>query len=236
MPRRMNLMTEILINAPPIRSLSPQQKRVKELLEMGKTDPQVCKILHIPFEELHELMSGIYEKGQTIMTPSIPQEKRDKAAELYAAGMMQKDIAMHLNISRTAVCNICKTLPKPVIAKEDKPMITAPDFSELITPDKKEAPASVAPETNANALNAEPDVCPAVPIIPDKSENVKGVTAIPDAVRQMLREKAEEMEREALKFAGDALILQQQSQELMDKVKAARNFLVQNGGLDDERT
>lgn len=224
-------MTEILINAPPIRSLSPQQKRVKELLEMGKTDPQVCKILHIPFEELHELMSGIYEKGHEIM---IPTEVAKKIIALKAQGLTNQQVAQSLHVGvNTVMRYVAKEKAKK---KEDKPMITAPDFAELIAPDKEKAPASVAPETNANAIEAEPDMCPAAPIISEKSENVKGVSAIPDAVRQMLREKAEEMEQEALKFAGDALILQQQSQELMDKVKAARNFLVQNEGFDDERT
>lgn len=223
----------ILIDALVQRALSPNQQKIKSLLESGRTEVQICRALRMCEEEIYEQMSAIHEKGHDVMYPAVPQEKIDKARELYAQGCPQKEIAVRLGLS-TASMN------KYVRDKGPKKVCTAPNFAEMKElAEKSKAPASAATDTGAGVREKD-----AAKIIPQTKadakplmEETKAATAetedviIPDAVRQLLRNAIEQASAEAAKLYGAALLLRQRADELTIDAEAAKMFLLQNGGL-----
>ena len=178
----------IAIDAPPVRALSANEKRVYELLKEGKTPRKIAKKLHLAMgstddlkynahdvmpDTIINLITNIRSKGWDIPTnnkeeaemPRITLTEEDKRSIVTAnqAGASVTELAAKYNIAKGTVYNIVSEFKK-------RGETALSGETEVET---KEEPATAATETGS-----EQEICNDIPadIIPETEENVKTVS------------------------------------------------------------
>lgn len=105
------------------QTLTANEKRVKELLDSGKTVFQIAYKLHMGFETVREIIFDIRKK-ESIMKKRITDEQRELILELHRQGMKQLAISAEVDVSQSAVCNIIKAATAPAeLPEENAPML-----------------------------------------------------------------------------------------------------------------
>lgn len=175
----------IAIDAPPVRALSANEKRVYQLLKEGKTPWEIAKKLHLAMgstddlkynahdvmpDTIINLITNIRSKGWDIPTnnkeeaemPRITLTEEDKRSIVTAnqAGASVTELAAKYNIAKGTVYNI--------VSEWKKRGETA--LSGETEVETKKEPATAATETDS-----EQEICNNIPadIIPETEENVK---------------------------------------------------------------
>ena len=187
----------IAIDAPPVRSLSANEKMVYHLLKEGKTPREIAKKLHLALGSVNDLkynthdvmpdtvvnlITSIRQKGWDIPTnnnkeeaemPTVKLTEEDKRSIVTAnqAGASVTELAAKYNIAKGTVYNI--------VSEFKKRGETA--LSGEIEVETKEEPATVGAVTDSEQEIVE-DI-PA-PIVTSSEENVKPVISqvIPQSV------------------------------------------------------
>lgn len=173
----------IAIDAPPVRSLSANEKMVYQFLKEGLTPIEIARRMKLPVgrnnfsdnrydvpnETITRLITSIREKGWDIPTNNkeeismarLNEETKREIVQLALAGTMtHKDIAAKYGIGKSTVWYLVDQFKKcgeTALSGE----------TEIET---KEEPAAAATETGS-----EQEICEDIPadIIPEKSEDVK---------------------------------------------------------------
>ena len=175
----------IAIDAPPVRSLSANEKMVYHLLKDGKTPKEIAKKMHLALGSVNDLkynthdvmpdtivnlITSIRQKGWDIPTnnkeeaemPRITLTEEDKRSIVtaYQAGATAKELAEKYGVAKGTIWNIVsewKRRGETALSGE----------TEIET---KEEPATAATETGS-----EQEICENIPadIIPETEENVK---------------------------------------------------------------
>ena len=174
----------IAIDAPPVRSLSANEKMVYQFLKEGYTPQEIGERMKIPvgrgfFEDnVHDvpndtvclLISKIREKGWNIPNdnkeeaemPRITLTEEDKRSIVTAnsAGATVTSLAEKYNVSKSAIYNVIKDF-------NNRGETALSGETEIET---KEEPATAATETGS-----EQEICNDIPadIIPENPEDVK---------------------------------------------------------------
>ena len=174
----------IAIDAPPVRSLSANEKMVYQLLKEGLTPIEIARRMKLPVgrnnfsdnrydvpnETITRLITSIREKGWDIPTnnkeeaemPRITLTEEDKRSIVTAnqAGASVTELAAKYNIAKGTVYNIVSEFKK-------RGETALSGETEIET---KEEPATAATETGS-----EQEICDNIPadIIPETEENVK---------------------------------------------------------------
>lgn len=174
----------IAIDAPPVRSLSANEKMVYQFLKEGLTPIEIARRMKLPVdrnnfsdnrydvpnETITRLITSIREKGWDIPTnnkeeaemPRITLTEEDKRSIVTAnqAGASVTELAAKYNIAKGTVYNI--------VSEFKKRGETA--LSGEIEVETKEEPATAATETGS-----EQEICNDIPadIIPENHEDVK---------------------------------------------------------------
>ena len=177
----------IAIDAPPVRSLSANEKMVYQFLKQGLTPIEIARRMKLPVgrnnfsdnrydvpnETITRLITSIREKGWDIPTnnkeeaemPRITLTEEDKHSIVTAnqAGASVTELAAKYNIAKGTVYNIVSEFKK-------RGETALSGETEVET---KEEPATAATETGS-----EQEICEDIPadIIPETEENVKTVT------------------------------------------------------------
>ena len=177
----------IAIDAPPVRSLSANEKIVYQFLKEGLTPIEIARRMKLPVgrnnfsdnrydvpnETITRLITSIREKGWDIPTsnkeeaemPRITLTEEDKRSIVTAnqAGASVTELAAKYNIAKGTVYNI--------VSEWKKRGETA--LSGETEVETKEEPATAATETGS-----EQEICEDIPadIIPETEENVKTVS------------------------------------------------------------
>ena len=189
----------IAIDAPPVRSLSANEKMVYHLLKDGKTPKEIAKKMHLALGSVNDLkynthdvmpdtivnlITSIRQKGWDIPTsnkeeaemPRITLTEEDKRSIVTAnqAGASVTELAAKYNIAKGTVYNI--------VSEWKKRGETA--LSGETEVETKEEPATAATETGS-----EQEICDDIPadIIPEnhgdvKSESENAEPLIPQSV------------------------------------------------------
>ena len=174
----------IAIDAPPVRSLSANEKMVYQFLKQGLTPIEIARRMKLPVgrnnfsdnrydvpnETITRLITSIREKGWDIPTnnkeeaemPRITLTEEDERSIVTAnqAGATAKELAAKYNIAKGTVYNIVSEFKK-------RGETALSGETEVET---KEEPATAATETGS-----EQEIVEAIPadIIPETEENVK---------------------------------------------------------------
>ena len=177
-------MMRIAIDAPPVRSLSANEKMVYQFLKEGLTPIEIARRMKLPVgrnnfsdnrydvpnETITRLITSIREKGWDIPTnnkeeaemPRITLTEEDKRSIVTAnqAGASVTELAAKYNIAKGTVYNIVSEFKK-------RGETALSGETEVET---KEEPATAATETGS-----EQEIVEAIPadIIPETEENVK---------------------------------------------------------------
>lgn len=199
----------IAIDAPPMRSLSANEKMVYQFLKQGLTPIEIARRMKLPVgrnnfsdnrydvpnETITRLITSIREKGWDIPTnnkeeaemPRITLTEEDKRSIVTAnqAGASVTELAAKYNIAKGTVYNI--------VSEFKKRGETA--LSGEIEVETKEEPATVGAVTDSEQEIVE-DI-PA-PIVTSSEENVKPVISqvIPQAVIEACWERKSELEEQ----------------------------------------
>ena len=200
----------IAIDAPPVRSLSANEKMVYHLLKEGKTPKEIAKKMHLALGSVNDLkynthdvmpdtivnlITSIRQKGWDIPTnnkeeaemPRITLTEEDKRSIVTAnqAGASVTELAAKYNIAKGTVYNI--------VSEFKKRGETA--LSGEIEVETKEEPATVGAVTDSEQEIVE-DI-PA-PIVTSSEENVKPVISqvIPQAVIEACWGRKSELEEQ----------------------------------------
>lgn len=174
----------IAIDAPPVRSLSANEKMVYQFLKEGLTPIEIAHRMKLPVgrnnfsdnrydvpaETITRLITSIREKGWDIPTnnkeeaemPRITLTEEDKRSIVTAnsAGAIVTSLAEKYNVSKSAIYNVIK------------------DFNnrgETALSGETEAETKEEPATAATETGSEQETCDNIPadIIPETEENVK---------------------------------------------------------------
>lgn len=174
----------ITIDAPPVRSLSANEKMVYQFLKEGLTPIEIARRMKLPVgrnnfsdnrydvpnETITRLITSIREKGWDIPTnnkeeaemPRITLTEEDKRSIVTAnqAGATAKELAEKYGVAKGTIWNI--------VSEWKKRGETA--LSGETEVETKEEPATAATETGS-----EQETCDNIPadIIPETEENVK---------------------------------------------------------------
>ena len=174
----------IAIDAPPVRSLSANEKMVYQFLKEGLTPIEIARRMKLPVgknnfsdnrydvpnETITRLITSIREKGWDIPTnnkeeaemPRITLTEEDKRSIVTAnqAGATAKELAEKYGVAKGTIWNI--------VSEWKKRGETA--LSGETEVETKEEPATAATETGS-----EQETCDNIPadIIPETEENVK---------------------------------------------------------------
>ena len=172
----------IAIDAPPVRSLSANEKMVYQFLKEGYTPQEIGERMKIPvgrgfFEDnVHDvpndtvclLISKIREKGWDIPNDNKEEDEMQKLTEenkrsiitANSAGATVTSLAEKYNVSKTAIYNVIKDF-------NNRGETALSGETEVET---KEEPATAATETGS-----EQETCEDIPadIIPENPEDVK---------------------------------------------------------------
>lgn len=174
----------IAIDAPPVRSLSANEKMVYQFLKQGLTPIEIARRMKLPVgrnnfsdnrydvpnETITRLITSIREKGWDIPTnnkeeaemPKVKLSEEDKRSIVTAnsAGATAKELAEKYGVAKGTIWNIVSEFKK-------RGETALSGEAEVET---KEEPATAATETGS-----EQETCEAIPadIIPEKSEDVK---------------------------------------------------------------
>lgn len=199
----------IAIDAPPVRSLSANEKMVYQFLKQGLTPIEIARRMKLPVgrnnfsdnrydvpnETITRLITSIREKGWDIPTnnkeeaemPRITLTEEDKRSIVTAnqAGASVTELAAKYNIAKGTVYNI--------VSEFKKRGETA--LSGEIEVETKEEPATVGAVTDSEQEIVE-DI-PA-PIVTSSEENVKPVISqvIPQAVIEACWGRKSELEEQ----------------------------------------
>lgn len=146
------------------QTLTANEKRVKELLDRGKTVFQIAYKLHMSFEAVRDIIFEIRKK-ECLMAgkPRLTQEERAEIYRLYREeGMTQRDLAARYGVTHHTISNIVKKMESvqqmcDALTAADKPMKNTginPEFDQTVD-------AMIA-NVDENSANAEPDRLPHV--------------------------------------------------------------------------
>lgn len=151
------------------QTLTANERRVKELLDRGKTVFQIAYKLHMSFEAVRDIMFEIRKK-ECLMAgkPRLTQEERAEIYRLYREeGMTQRDLAARYGVTHSTIGNIVKKMESvqqmcDALTAADKPMKNTgvnPEFDQAVDAMIAESDTANADE---NSANAEPDRLPHV--------------------------------------------------------------------------
>ena len=227
----------IAIDAPPVRSLSANEKMVYQFLKQGLTPIEIARRMKLPVgknnfsdnrydvpaETITRLITSIREKGWDIPTnykeeismARLNEETKREIVQLAMAGTMtHKDIAAKYGIGKSTVWYLVDQFKKcgeTALSGE----------TEIET---KEEPATAATETGS-----EQETCDNIPadIIPEKSENVKheseeNTPIIPESVLEACRERRLNLQKDIDDFEASIADWKRQIEEINDFIALAK--------------
>ena len=172
----------ISIDAPPVRSLSANEKMVYQFLKQGLTPIEIARRMKLPVgrnnfsdnrydvpnETITRLITSIREKGWDIPTDNKEEAEMQKLTEenkrsivtANSAGATVTSLAEKYNVSKSAIYNVIK------------------DFNnrgETALSGETEVETEKEPATAATESGSEQEIVEAIPadIIPETEENVK---------------------------------------------------------------
>ena len=172
----------IAIDAPPVRSLSANEKMVYQFLKEGLTPIEIARRMKLPVgknnfsdnrydvpaETITRLITSIREKGWDISTNNKEEAEMQKLTEenkrsivtANSAGATVTSLAEKYNVSKSAIYNVIKDF-------NNRGETALSGETEIET---KEEPATAATETGS-----EQEMCDDIPadIITETEENVK---------------------------------------------------------------
>ena len=173
----------IAIDAPPVRSLSANEKMVYHLLKEGKTPKEIAKKMHLALGSVNDLkynthdvmpdtivnlITSIRQKGWDIPTNNKEEAEMQKLTEenkrsivtANSAGATVTSLAEKYNVSKSAIYNVIK------------------DFNnrgETALSGETEVDTEKEPATAATETGSEQEICNDIPadIIPENHGDVK---------------------------------------------------------------
>lgn len=228
----------IAIDAPPVRSLSANEKMVYQFLKEGLTPIEIARRMKLPVgrnnfsdnrydvpnETITRLITSIREKGWDIPTnnkeeaemPRITLTEEDKRSIVTAnqAGASVTELAAKYNIAKGTVYNI--------VSEFKKRGETA--LSGEIEVETKEEPATVGAVTDSEQEIVE-DI-PA-PIVTSSEENVKpesegNTPIIPESVLEACRERRLNLQKDIDDFEASIADWKRQIKEIDDFIDLAK--------------
>lgn len=194
----------IIIDAPPVRSLSANEKMVYHLLKEGKTPKEIAKKMHLALGSVNDLkynthdvmpdtivnlITSIRQKGWDIPKNNKEEAEMQKLTEenkrsivtANSAGATVTSLAEKYNVSKSAIYNVIK------------------DFNnrgETALSGETEVETEKEPATAATETGSEQEIIEAIPapIVTPSEENVKPV--IPQAVIEACWGRKEELKEQ----------------------------------------
>lgn len=210
----------IAIDAPPVRSLSANEKMVYHLLKEGKTPKEIAKKMHLALGSVNDLkynthdvmpdtivnlITSIRQKGWDIPTnnkeeaemPRITLTEEEKRSIVTAnqAGASVTKLAAKYNIAKGTVYNIVSEFKK-------RGETALSGETEVET---KEEPATAATETGS-----EQEICDNIPadIVTPSEENVKPPHSFSPLVAEAIWRKVNELREEAIELQDREIALE----------------------------
>lgn len=105
------------------QALTANEKRVKELLDSGKTMFQIAYKLHMGFEAVRQIIFDIRKK-ESIMAHRLTQEEKEQIIALAAEGVSVKDLAGRFCNCQQTIRNVLNGAKKAAdIPEDDAPML-----------------------------------------------------------------------------------------------------------------
>ena len=227
----------IAIDAPPVRSLSANEKMVYHLLKEGKTPKEIAKKMHLALGSVNDLkynthdvmpdtivnlITSIRQKGWDIPTNNKEEAEMQKLTEenkrsivtANSAGATVTSLAKKYNVSKSAIYNVIKDFNK----------CGETALSGETEVETKEEPATAATETGS-----EQEICNDIPadIIPETEENVKPESEnaeplIPQAVIEACWARVDDLRHQ---IAAEQIVIddwERQIAEIKDFLELAR--------------
>lgn len=174
----------IAIDAPPVRSLSANEKMVYHLLKEGKTPKEIAKKMHLALGSVNDLkynthdvmpdtivnlITSIRQKGWDIPTNNKEEAEMQKLTEenkrsivtANSAGATVTSLAEKYNVSKSAIYNVIKDF-------NNRGETALSGETEVET---EKEPATAATETGSESEIVEENI--SEDIIPETEENVK---------------------------------------------------------------
>ena len=226
----------IAIDAPPVRSLSANEKMVYQFLKEGYTPQEIGERMKIPVgrgffqDNVHDvpndtvclLISKIREKGWNIPNDNKEEDEMQKLTEenkriiitANSAGATVTSLAEKYNVSKTAIYNVIKDF-------NNRGETALSGETEIET---KEEPATAATETGS-----EQEICDNIPadIIPENHEDVKpeskeNIPIIPESVLEACRERRLNLQKDIEDFEASIDDWKRQIEEINDFIALAK--------------
>lgn len=148
------------------QTLTANEKRVKELLDRGKTVFQIAYKLHMSFEAVRDIIFEIRKK-ECLMAgkPRLTQEERAEIYRLYREeGMTQRDLAARYGVTHATIGNIVKKMESvqqmcDALTAADKPMKNTginPEFDQAVDAMIAESSVEVTAAPLAEGVQDQP--------------------------------------------------------------------------------
>ena len=208
----------IAIDAPPVRSLSANEKMVYHLLKEGKTPKEIAKKMHLALGSVNDLkynthdvmpdtivnlITSIRQKGWDIPTNNKEEAEMQKLTEenkrsivtANSAGATVTSLAEKYNVSKSAIYNVIK------------------DFNnrgETALSGETEVDTEKEPETAATESGSEQEIVPNIPadIVTPSEEKVKPPHGFSPLVAEAIWRKVNELREEAIELQDREIALE----------------------------
>ena len=208
----------IAIDAPPVRSLSANEKMVYHLLKEGKTPKEIAKKMHLALGSVNDLkynthdvmpdtivnlITSIRQKGWDIpknnkeeaeMAKITEEQKREIVQLAMTKAMSHKDIAAKFGIGKSTVWWLVDQYKK----SGDTALMGETEIAE------KE------PETAATESGSEQEIVPNIPadIVTPSEEKVKPPHGFSPLVAEAIWRKVNELREEAIELQDREIALE----------------------------
>lgn len=208
----------IAIDAPPVRSLSANEKMVYQFLKQGLTPIEIARRMKLPVgrnnfsdnrydvpnETITRLITSIREKGWDIPTNNkeeismarLNEETKREIVQLALAGTMtHKDIAAKYGIGKSTVWYLVDQFKK---------------CGETALSGETEVDTEKEPETAATESGSEQEIVPNIPadIVTPSEENIKPPHSFSPLVAEAIWRKVEALREEAIELQDREIALE----------------------------
>ena len=229
----------IAIDAPPVRSLSANEKMVYHLLKEGKTPKEIAKKMHLALGSVNDLkynthdvmpdtivnlITSIRQKGWDIPTnnkeeaemPRITLTEEDKRSIVTAnqAGASVTELAAKYNIAKGTVYNIVSEFKKR---------------GETALSGETEVDTEKEPATAATETGSEQEIVEAIPadIIPEKTEDVKPSHDFSPLAADAVWRKIEDLRKEAAELMDSEMAFEKIIADCKENIRCLDEQLIQ---------
>ena len=122
-----------------VQLLTPNQQRIKDMLDAGKGIWSICGIMRMRREHVIDEIYEIRKKETTMGKGKLSNAQRAAIYQAWKDGMPQTELAKQYGVTSAAICQLVKELNKAGKSMGIKPVAETPQVDTAALPEQKPA-------------------------------------------------------------------------------------------------